>query len=221
MDCILEHILYTGKHPDAGKDWVQEKGATEDKMVVWHHWLKGHEFEQNQGDSEGHGSLVCCSPWGRKESDTNTEWLSNKLGNIISGFETSEFETWFEMINIKLGAETESVSCSVISDSLQPHGLYSPWNSPGQDTRVGSLSLFQEIFPTQRLDPGLLHCRWILYQLSHKGSPGILEWIACPFTSGFPWFRGQTGFSCIAGRFFMNWAIREAQWRATRHNVYS
>ena len=120
MDCILDRILYTGKHPDAGKDWVQEKGATEDKMVVWHHWLKGHEFEQNQGDSEGHGSLVCCSPWGRKESDTNTEWLSNKLGNIISGFETSEFETWFEMINIKLGAESESVSCSVISVFATP-----------------------------------------------------------------------------------------------------
>ena len=54
-------------------------------------------------------------------------------------------------------------------------GLYSPWNSPGQNTGVGSLSLFQGIFPTQVLDPGLLQCRWILYQLSHKGSPRILE----------------------------------------------
>ena len=48
---------------------------------------------------------------------------------------------------------------------------YSPWNSPGQNTGVGSLSLLQGIFPTQGLNPGLLHCRWILYQLSHQGTP--------------------------------------------------
>ena len=60
---------------------------------------------------------------------------------------------------------------SVMSDSLQPHGLYSPWNSPGQNTGVGSLSLLQEIFPTQGLNPGLPPCRWILYQLSYQGSP--------------------------------------------------
>ena len=55
-------------------------------------------------------------------------------------------------------------------DSLQPHGLYSPWNSPGQNTRVGSLSLLQGIFATQESNLGLPHCREILYQLSHKGS---------------------------------------------------
>ena len=64
-----------------------------------------------------------------------------------------------------------SESCSVISHSLQPRGLYSPWNSPGQNTGVGSLSLLQRIFLTQELNWGLLHCRWILYQLSHQGSP--------------------------------------------------
>ena len=67
---------------------------------------------------------------------------------------------------------------SAVSSSLQPQGLYSPWNSPGQNTGVGSLSLLRGIFPTQGLNPGVLHCRWILYQLSHKGSPRILEWIA-------------------------------------------
>ena len=70
---------------------------------------------------------------------------------------------------IKLYSETESHS--VVSDSLWCHELYSPWNSPGQNTGVGSLSLLQEIFPTQGLNPGLPHCRQILYQLSHKGSP--------------------------------------------------
>ena len=59
-----------GKDPDAGKDWGQEeKGMTEDEMVRWHHWLKGHELEQALGVGDGQGSLVCCSPWGCKESD--------------------------------------------------------------------------------------------------------------------------------------------------------
>ena len=58
---------------------------------------------------------------------------------------------------------------SVVSDSLQPHGLYGPWNSPGQNTGVGGLSLLQGIFPTQGSNPGLPHCRRILDPLSHKG----------------------------------------------------
>ena len=65
--------------------------------------------------------------------------------------------------------------CSVISDSLQPHGLYSPWNSLGQNAGVGSLSLLQGIFPTQGSNPGLLHCRQILYQLSYQGSPLLIK----------------------------------------------
>ena len=69
-------------------------------------------------------------------------------------------------------------SRSVMSDSLQPHGLYSPSNSPGQNTGVGSCSLLQGIFTTQGSNPGLLHCRWIPYQLSHKGSTRILEWVS-------------------------------------------
>ena len=67
--------------------------------------------------------------------------------------------------------EEVSESSSVMSDSLQPHELYSPWNSPGQNTGVGSLCLLQGIFPTQGSNPDLLHYRRILYQLSHKGSP--------------------------------------------------
>ena len=61
-------------------------------------------------------------------------------------------------------------SCSVVSDSLRPHELYSPRNSPGQNTRVGSCSLLQRIFPTQGSNPGLSHCRRILYLLSPQGS---------------------------------------------------
>ena len=72
-------------------------------------------------------------------------------------------------------SSNESKGLSVVSDSLQPHGL-SPWNSPGQNTGVGSLSLLQGVFLTQGLNPGLPHCRQILYPLSHRGSPRILEW---------------------------------------------
>ena len=65
--------------------------------------------------------------------------------------------------------DTQSESLSVVSDSLQPHGLYSPWNSPGQNTGGGSCSLLEGIFPTQRSNPGLPHCRRIPCQLSHQG----------------------------------------------------
>jgi len=72
---------------------------------------------------------------------------------------------------------------------------------------VGSLFLLQRIFPTQGLNAGLLHCRWILYQLSHRGSPKILEWVAYPFSSGSFQPRNLTGVPCIAGGFFTNLAI--------------
>ena len=67
------------KDPGSGKDWRQEeKGVTENKMIGWHHWLNGHEFEQALRDGEGQESLACCSPWGHKESDT-AELLNNKI----------------------------------------------------------------------------------------------------------------------------------------------
>ena len=97
-----------------------------------------------------------------------------------------------------------------MSDSLWPHGIYSPWNSPGQNTEVVSIPLLQGICPTQGSNPGLPHCRRILYQLSHKGSPRILEWVAYPFSSGSSQPRNWTGVSCIAGRFYTNWVTREA-----------
>ena len=82
--------------------------------------------------------------------------------------------------------ENESESHSVMSDSLWPHVLYSPCNSPGQNTGVGCHSLLQRIFPTQGSNPGLLNCRQILYQLSYQGSPRILKWVDFPFFRGLP-----------------------------------
>ena len=75
------------------------------------------------------------------------------------------------VVSLSWGAGPSSESESCLVNSLRSHGLYSPWNSPGQNTGVGSLSLLQRIFPTQELNRGLLHCRWILYQLSYEGSP--------------------------------------------------
>ena len=79
----------TGKDPDAGKDWRQEeKGVTEGEMVGWHHQLNGYEFEQTLGDSEGQGSLACCSPWGhrvRYDCDWTTT-TAKKLARYFMGF---------------------------------------------------------------------------------------------------------------------------------------
>ena len=96
---------------------------------------------------------------------------------------------------------------------FEPHRLYSPWNSPGQNTGVGSLSLLQGIFLTQGSNTGLPHCRQIPYQLSHKGSPRILEWVDYPFSRRYSQPRNWTRISCIAGGFFTNWVIREASVR--------
>ena len=73
---------FIGKDPDAGKDWRQEeKGTTEDEMVGWYHWLDGHEFKQAQGADDGQESLVCCSPFGRRELDTTAQlnWTQLKV----------------------------------------------------------------------------------------------------------------------------------------------
>ena len=111
--------------------------------------------------------------------------------------------------------ESESESCSIMSDSLPPHGLYSPWNSPGQNTGVGSLSLLQRIFPTQRSNSGQ-----ILYHLNHKGSPRILECVAYPFSTGSSQPRNETRVTCIAGRFFTNLVNREALRRVQNSCFY-
>ena len=94
------------------------------------------------------------------------------------------------------------LSCSVVFNSLPPRGLkparlFCPWDFPGKNTGVGSLSLLQGIFPAQGLNPGLPHCRQILYHLSHKGSPGILEWVAYTFSSGSSQPTNQTRSSAL------------------------
>ena len=112
--------------------------------------------------------------------------------------------------------------------------LLHPWDFPGMSTGVGCHFLLQwtvqsmqfsraeywsgyllpspDTLPKPGSNPGLPDFRQILYQLSHKGSPRILEWVAYPSSSGSSQTRNRTGVSCMAGRFFTNWAIREAHW---------
>jgi len=71
------------KEPVGGKDWRQEeKGTTEDKMVGWHHWLSGHEFEQAPGVGDEQGSLVCCSPWGCRLGHDWVNWTDGSFSNV-------------------------------------------------------------------------------------------------------------------------------------------
>ena len=90
------------------------------------------------------------------------------------------------------------------SPTLQADSLPAEPQEKPKNTEVGSLSLLQGIFQTQRLNPGLPPCRQILYYLSHKGIPRILEWVAYPFSSGSSQLRNRTKVSGIAGEFFTN-----------------
>ena len=106
-----------GKDPDAGKDWRQEeKGTTEDEMVGWHHWLDGYEFEQALKVGDGQGSLVCCSLWGRKESDTIRwlNWTHSYCGQCCSYLKKLDLYvlTWRNAHNILLsGKRCQSHMC--------------------------------------------------------------------------------------------------------------
>ena len=107
------------------------------------------------------------------------------------------------------------LSRSVVSDSLrprrlQPARLLCPWDSPGRNTGVGCHALLQGIFLTQELNQDLLHCRQILYLLSHQGGPRILERVVYPFSRGSSQPRNWSGVSWISGRFLTSWATRKA-----------
>ena len=119
-------------------------------------------------------------------------WYDNFTGNTL--------ETLWKKVRVKVAQ-----SCPTLCNPTD----YSRRNSPGQNTGAVSLFLLQGIFPTQGLNSGLPHCRRIVYQLSHKGRPSILEWVAYPFSRGSSQPRNQIRVSCVAGGFFTNWANRD------------
>ena len=119
--------------------------------------------------------------------------------------------------------KVKSESCSVMFNSLGPHGLHSSWNSPGQNIGVGSLSLLQGDLPGPGIKPRSPNCRWILYQLSHPGftHPRLLEWVAYLFSSRSSWLRNQTRVSCIADEGSPNLAYKWLRARGQGARVLS
>ena len=127
----------------------------------------------------------------------------SKINEILKLFITVNF---FKMMGCQISI-LRVKSCSVVSNflrpyRLQPTRLLCPWDSPGKNAGVGCHALLQRIFPTQRSNPSLPHCRRILYCLSHQRNPRILEWVVYPFSRGSSRTRNCTRVSSIAGRFF-------------------
>ena len=102
-----------------------------------------------------------------------------------------------------------------------PAGSSAHRDSLGRNTGMNCHALFSGSIPTQGSNPGLLHCRQILYHLSHKGSPRILEWVAYPYSRVSSQSRNQTGVSCIAVTFYASWATREAHIYLYLHIIYN
>ena len=124
-------------------------------MVGWHHRLNGHEFEQTPRDGDEQGNLVYCSPLGHKESvpteqlNSNNQAFHRNLSKVLC-----------------LVPQSCPALCDPMDCGLPGISVYG--DSPGKNTRVGSLSLLQGIFPTQESNCGRLYCRQILYQLSYQ-----------------------------------------------------
>ena len=163
----------------------------------------GSEVKESASNAGDLGSIPGSgrSPGGNPLQDSCLEtpmdggaWWATVHGVAKSRTRLSDFTQFQDSSNCWL-IEHSSVymlvkvaqSCPTLCD---PRGLYSPWNSSDQNTRVGSLSLLQGIFPTQGSEPVLLYCRQILDQLSHQGSPRILEWVVYPFSRRSSWPGG-------------------------------
>ena len=128
-------------------------------------------------------------------SDLSLRVLFNQPGSSKATASQQHYHIIQWLLTFKLSKSSqishihECESHSVMSDSLGPHGLHSPWNSPGHSIGVGSLSLLQGIFPIQGSNPGLPHCRQILYQLSHKRSPSHIH--SCDFNTSIESLHGM------------------------------
>ena len=142
-------------------------------------------------------AVTICSDFGAQEY------------KICHGFHFSPF--YLPWNDGTMQIESENEGHSVMSDSLWSHGLYSPWNFPGQNTEVGNRSLLPGIFPTQGSNPCLLHCRWVLLSAVPPGKPKNTAVGSLSLLQGIFPPRNQTCIAglCITGEFFTSRAIGE------------
>ena len=148
---------------DGGAWWTAAHGVAKSQSQLSNFTFTFH-FHALEKEMATHSNVLALRILGMREPGGQPSMGSHRVGH-----------DWSDLAPAAC-SENKSESRIVMSDSLQPHELYSPWYSPDQNTGTGSLSLLQGIFPTQGSDPGLPHCKQILYQLSHKGSPRILDW---------------------------------------------
>ena len=136
-----------------------------------------------------------------------TMWSSRVFCFLICKINNIHAVDHFKVILYALGEVKVTQSCPTLCNPLDStvHGILQ-----ARMLEWIAVPLLQGTFPTQGSNPGLPHCRQILYQLSHRESPRILEWVAHPFSRGSSQPRNQTRVSCIAGRFFTSWATGEA-----------
>ena len=153
-------------------------------------------------------SRLSCHPPGDL-SNPATEPRSSAGGFFII-WATREAQEYWSGLPIPSPVDLPNPGVEPGSPTLQADSLPAEPQGKPKNTGVGCLSLLQWICPTQESNQCFLHCRQILYQLSHWGNPRILEWVAYPFSRGSSWSRNQTGVSCTAGEFFTNWAVKEA-----------
>ena len=108
----------TGKDPDAGTDWrKKEKGVAYDEMVGWHHWLDGHEFKQTPGNSEGQGTLLCCSPWvAKSQTGLATEQQHEEKIHMETKIVNKVF---LQMSNLSSNREIQNMSCTSLAKCLK------------------------------------------------------------------------------------------------------
>ena len=124
--------------------------------------IPGSGRSPGEGNANPHQYLAWRIPWTKEPGALQSMGLKKIRHNLATKTKTKHWIE-FRAYSKPFKKESETESRSVMPSSLQPHGLYCPWNSPVQNTGVGNLALLQGIFPTQRLNPGLSHCRWILY----------------------------------------------------------
>ena len=242
------HLIwrFIGKDPDAGKDWRQEKGTTEDEMVGWHHRHKGHEFEQTPGGGEGQGSQVSCSPQGRTESDmpeqlngraASSAWSrlphrpSSQVG--ASTPRSSSFICFLRRVshNCMTARPRLKAVLEPQPQAFQPlrHVRSLEWMPSDPIHRIWyrnqDLTSCVEVKWREVAQSCLTLCDPMDYSLQGSSVHGILqarvlEWVAISFSRGSSRPRDRTRVSLIAGRCFTVWATRETLVWKRDHNVW-